>query len=317
MSFQNIEYRADLDGLRALAVIPVIMYYLGSNIFTGGFVGVDVFFVLSGYLITGIIATDLNNNELSLLKFYDRRLRRIAPALIVVLIFSTLAAVPILFPIDLARFGSTLIVTALSISNMHFIHQSEYFAPNSEQSPLLHTWSLSVEEQFYLLFPFILSVIWRHAKPWLPIIIWLGFAASLGLSIWGIKSYPTYTFYLLPTRVWELLLGSIIALKLVSHPKYVSHREFAATIGMLSILTSMIIYTRETPFPGIAALVPCIGTALIIWSGLGDQPIVTWASRQLGRNAPVFIGVISYSLYLWHWPLIVFTKHLTNGGLTI
>jgi peptidoglycan/LPS O-acetylase OafA/YrhL len=317
MTFKNIEYRADLDGLRALAVVPVIMYHLGNNVFPGGFVGVDVFFVLSGYLITGIVANDLNNNEFSLLKFYDRRLRRIAPALIVVLFFSTLVAVPILFPIDLTRFGSALVATALSISNVHFINLSEYFAPNSEQSPLLHTWSLSVEEQFYLLFPFILSVIWRYAKAWLPIIIWLGFTASLGLSIWGVKAYPTYTFFLLPTRAWELLLGSILALRLVSHPKNTSHREFAAAIGTLSILASMIIYTRETSFPGIAALVPCIGTALIIWSGLGHQSVETWTSRQLGRKVPVFIGVISYSLYLWHWPLIVFTKHLTNGSLTI
>jgi peptidoglycan/LPS O-acetylase OafA/YrhL len=312
----RLDYRADLDGLRAIAVIPIIFYHLGASIFPGGFVGVDVFFVLSGYLITSVIAIDLNIGEFSLLNFYDRRLRRIAPALILVLFFSTIAATPILFPIDLANFGSALIATALSISNFYFARQIDYFSPNAEHSPLLHTWSLSVEEQFYLVFPFILSAIWRRGRQWLPQFVWLGFTASLALSIWGLLAYPTQTFYLLPTRAWELLIGSILALKLVPQPKQFWHREAAAAVGVSAIFACMIFLTREIPFPGIAALIPCLGTALVIWAGHGLHTQTT-TSSILGSKIPVFIGMISYGLYIWHWPLIVFAKHLTNGHLTL
>jgi peptidoglycan/LPS O-acetylase OafA/YrhL len=312
----RLNYRTDLDGLRAIAVIPVILYHLGVNVFPGGFVGVDVFFVLSGYLITGVIAADLARGEFSLSRFYDRRIRRIAPALILVLFISTIAAAPILFPIDLVNFGSALIATAFSVSNFYFVYQSDYFSPNAEKSPLLHTWSLSIEEQFYLLFPCLLSLIWRRAGQCLPQFIWLGFLASLALSIWGTWAYPRQTFYLLPTRAWELLIGSILALKLVPQPVRLWHREASALVGILVIFTSMTVLTRETPFPGTAAMFPCLGTALVIWAGLGNDN-QTLISRMLGCRIFVFIGTISYGLYLWHWPLIVFAKHLTNGKLTL
>ena len=310
----RLAYRADLDGLRAVAIVPVVLFHLGITILPGGFVGVDVFFVLSGYLITSLIVTDLKRGTFSLIAFYDRRIRRIVPASAVVLVFCAGAALLILFPSDLNQFGVTLAASGLALSNVVFARQSGYFAPDADLAPLLHTWSLAVEEQFYVLFPVALWAMWRWAGKWLPLAVWLVLVASLALSIVGVWKAPTPAFYLLPTRAWELLMGSILALELVPKPSAAWQREFGAAVGVLAILAAMAFYTEGTSFPGIAAIVPCSGAALVIWAGTGRSE--TWTARLLATSVPVAIGLISYSLYLWHWPLIVFAKLLTDGRLT-
>ena len=298
----RLEYRADLDGLRAVAVIPVVLFHLGVTALPGGFVGVDVFFVLSGFLITSLLATDLERGAFSLSAFYDRRIRRIVPALVLVLAFCAVVAPLILFPTDLIEFGGSLEAAALSASNFQFARDNGYFAPDADLAPLLHTWSLAVEEQFYILFPVLLWAAWRWARKWLASILWLTLALSFALSVWGVEVKPTPTFYLLPTRAWELLLGAVLALELVRKPNASWQRELAAAAGVLAILAAMTLYTRDTKFPGVAALMPSVGAALVIWAGVGST---TWTGRALANPIPVLFGLVSYSLYLWHWPLIV------------
>lgn len=315
-----IAYRSDLDGLRAVAVVSVIACHLGIPYFQGGYVGVDVFFVLSGFLITSLIAHDLDRNTFSLAEFYDRRIRRIAPALFVVLIASSVLASIILLPHALKEFSRSLLAAAFSVSNILFAGQVGYFAPKSETIPLLHTWSLGVEEQYYVLFPLLMIVGYRYGKARLSMWIWGVLAVSLALSIYATWEWPRSAFYQLPMRAWELLFGSVIALRLVSEPSAGWQRQLASALGLTAILTAAVIYTPATTFPGMAALLPCLGAALVIWAGVGGTSAAhrrTWIATILGTRIPVFIGLISYSLYLWHWPLIVFADELMLGPLTV
>jgi peptidoglycan/LPS O-acetylase OafA/YrhL len=316
-SLKPLDYRPDLDGMRAVAVIPVILFHLQVPLFPGGFVGVDVFFVLSGFLITRMLVADLESGNFSLWRFYDRRIRRILPALFVMLAFCSIAAVIILFPPELKKFSSTLFAAAVSLSNFYFAAQVDYFAPTSEFMPLLHTWSLAVEEQFYLVFPLVLWAAWRWPRPLFCTAIWFLFFASLAASAWGISSDDESEFFLSIPRAWELLTGSLLALGFMSRPAYAWQREVASIAGVAAILAAMLFYSAETPLPGVAALIPCLGTALVIWSGLGTQGAGSRMAALLGTGLPVFIGLISYSLYLWHWPLIVFARHLSLEGLTL
>ena len=287
----SLAYRADLDGLRAVAVVSVILFHLGIPILPGGYVGVDVFFVLSGFLITSLLRSDLANGTFSLLSFYDRRIRRIVPAFAVVVGVCGIAALFILFPVDLEQFATSLIASALGISNILFAQQSGYFAPHAELDPLLHTWSLGVEEQFYILFPLALWGLWRWARNWLPLAVWSGLALSLILTIVGTGMNQTLAFYLLPTRAWELLLGSTLALELMPKPNAPWQRDVGAAVGLFAILAAATCYTEKTNFPGIAVLVPCGGTALVIWSGIGRTQ--TFTARLLASPILVFIGLIS------------------------
>lgn len=314
-----LEYRPDLDGLRAIAVLPVILFHLGFPYTPGGFVGVDVFFVLSGYLITQQIALELRENRFSLLDFYDRRMRRLLPALFAMLIGSTILALLLLLPRDLDAFGESLVAAVLSISNFYFWTESGYFAPAAESMPLLHTWSLAVEEQFYLLFPPLMILIWRigSANVWrtLAILALLSFAAG----IWAAQSAPEAGFYLLPMRAWELLLGSLLALTPNFTPGSLLQRSAAASLGLLGIATAVLTFNASTAFPGMAAALPSFGAALVIWAGRSDvsaapRPI---ALRLLALPPLVFVGLISYSLYLWHWPLIVFASQWSMAPLSI
>ena len=216
MGNKTVGYRPELDGLRAVAVASVLLYHLGSPISPGGFVGVDVFFVLSGFLITRLIAEELRNGEFSPSQFYERRIRRIVPALFVVCACCTVAAVIVLLPHELKRFSSSLIAAALSVSNFWFLHHSDYFSPAVETQPLLHTWSLAVEEQFYILFPLMLVAAFKLGPKRTRTLIWTLFAISLILSITMLGKHPMGTFYLIHTRAWELLTGSIIALRIRS-----------------------------------------------------------------------------------------------------
>lgn len=303
-------YRPDLDGLRAVAVMLVIVFHLGAAGLSGGFLGVDVFFVLSGYFITSQIADKLNDGNFTFSDFYARRIRRILPALIVVLSFTTLAAVLILLPQELASYARTLISAVLSFSNIVFSARLDYFAAPAEREPLLHTWSLSVEDQFYLILPACLFLFHRYARAKLIPVLVAASLASLLFSCWVGISNPNASFYLLPFRAWELLVGALLALHAVPDPLSIFQRRWAGAIGVAIIAASAVLLHDGM---GIQALVPLpavIGTAMIIWSGKGESAALTAATTLLALRPVVFVGRISYGLYLWHWPLIVFARLL-------
>ena len=305
---RSAHYRPDIDGLRGIAVSSVLLFHAGVTGFSGGFVGVDIFFVISGYLITSILRSDIENHRFSLVSFYDRRIRRIFPALFAVLLFSMLAAALILAPGELAAFGKSIIAASLFASNFLFAHPSShsgYFENGHQRQVLLHTWSLSVEEQFYLLFPLTLFALMRwtkgHAKLWLSLIC----AASFCLNLWMTAHRPVNAFYMSLPRAWELLIGSLLALKIAPPLPRRWMRELAAALGLLLMLFAIHTYSGNEAFPGIRAVLPCLGAWLCIYSG--DQG-ASIGKSILSFNPLVFIGVISYSLYLWHWPVIVLTR---------
>ncbi len=261
-------YRADIDGLRAVAVIPVVLFHAGARWFSGGYVGVDVFFVISGYLITTILVQDFSAGRYSIARFYERRIRRIFPALFVVVLCSSVVGHLLLLPEDLKAFAKSVVATTLFVSNIVFWGESGYFDGPAEMKPLLHTWSLAVEEQYYIAFPIVLFLLYRFASPriasW---VIALGALLSFGLSVWGVHNAPVATFYLLPTRAWELLVGSLLAVGLVPLFRSRAVAEIAAAFGIALILFAVFTFDHDTPFPGLNALAPCIGAALLIQSG--------------------------------------------------
>ncbi|HUO94200.1 MAG TPA: acyltransferase family protein [Rhizomicrobium sp.] len=300
-SSQRPRYRPDVDGLRALAILPVLFFHYRVPPFSGGFVGVDIFFVISGYLITQLIAAE--GEQFSIAHFYERRIRRIFPALFAMLAVTTIAAVLILFPADLVRYANSLLATAGFAANFEFWRETGYFDVLAADKPLLHLWSIAVEEQFYLFFPAILLMFAQRRIAATALI----FAASLGFALWGTAHAPSATFYLLPGRAWELMLGALLALGAFPPIAQRRTREALALAGAGLIAFATFFYTRDTPFPGAAALAPCLGAALLIYAA---QPGPTAASAVLSLSPLVFIGRISYSLYLWHWPLYVFTRYL-------
>ncbi|MFG1349601.1 acyltransferase family protein [Xanthobacter autotrophicus] len=310
----GLAYRADVDGLRALAIVPVVLFHIHLSAFPGGYVGVDIFFVISGYLITAILFRDMKAGRFSLLDFYDRRIRRIFPALFVVLVATTLAAVFIMVPSDLLLYARSLRATTLFFSNIYFSKNLNYFQPEADLNPLLHTWSLAVEEQFYIVFPLILFALIRWVRPSLlrPIILVL-IVASLAHAEIRLSRNPIESFFSLPTRAWELLIGSALALGLVP---LVSPRKGAvlSLAGLVLIVFAIAFYDRHTRFPGLAALAPCLGAALILHGGAsGAKGMV---QRMLASPVPVFFGRISYSLYLWHWPLLVLVGYYLERRLS-
>lgn len=280
--------------------------------FSGGFVGVDVFFVISGFLITSIIYRDIQAQSFSYRQFYARRVRRLFPALFSVVLASCVAAYLLLLPEELRDFGQSVFSIVLFASNFLFWSESGYFAQVAELKPLLHTWSLAIEEQYYLLFPmFLLAVKRLLAQPYL-LCVWILLLVSLAVSVWSVHHAPDAAFYLLPSRMWELLLGSVLAMKMPRLPsKPVA--ELLAVIGLGLIGLAVFAFEAGMPFPGVTALAPCLGTALIITAGSQYQTAVT---RLLSLRALVLVGLISYSLYLWHWPIIAFTKHYLGTPLT-
>ena len=395
-----LNYRPDIDGLRAIAVLSVVFYHaeLGCP---GGYVGVDVFFVISGYLITALILKDLERGSFSMANFWERRIRRIFPALAVMVAVTCVAGWFLLLPEDLAKLGASVIAQSLLVSNFYFWRTTNYFGGANEENPLLHTWSLAVEEQFYLIFPIALMLIWVFfnyrlkkrverilttedtentersvglrlagqagavfsdpfaselardcantaptrsasvsaflqatsnplpataslcdARPVTPPVgdnrrwglFWI-FAAvallSFGLSVWGVMAQPFATFFLLPTRAWELLLGSMLAvLPATLVVRSVALREILCLAGLAGIFLPVFLYGKQTPFPGLTALPPCLGTAVLIWANTTPTNCVPNQSKfasALSWPPIVFIGLISYSLYLWHWPVICFS----------
>ncbi|MGB7986351.1 MAG: acyltransferase family protein [Terracidiphilus sp.] len=297
----GLKYRPDIDGLRAVAVISVVIFHLGAGHLMGGFVGVDVFFVISGYLISAIIFSDIAGSRFSVLGFYERRIRRIFPALFGMLIGFTAVACFFLLPAELVDYGKSLLAAVTSTSNFYFWQHSGYF-DMPESNPLLHTWSLAVEEQFYILFPICLVIIRRFFPQRLRIAVVALFFASLITSIAMVHFDPVSAFYMPYTRAWELLLGTMISQGIFPRLHSSILRNLATLTGIGLIAYPVFFYTAKTPFPGIAALPPCIGSALIIGAGEFGSSLV---GKVLSWRPVVFIGLISYSLYLWHWPVIV------------
>jgi peptidoglycan/LPS O-acetylase OafA/YrhL len=310
---RSIRHRPDIDGLRAVAVIPVVAFHAFPSLAPGGFVGVDIFFVISGFLITSILIGDLGNGTFSLAGFYDRRVRRILPALCVCLAASAVAAAVLLPPSEMASFAKSLVSIGLFSSNVYFWRQGGYFDAPAHDKPLLHTWSLSVEEQFYLLWPVLLWLLWRFGgRRWVAPLVIAGGIASLGLAILLLRYDADGAFYLAPTRVWELALGALLAVSTFEVFTSRRSREIASAVGLAAIAVSVFAYSPATPFPGAAALLPCLGAALLIHS---NRQAPTAVARLLSLQPVVFVGLISYSLYLWHWPVLVFGQIGLNRAL--
>ncbi|MFM8875477.1 MAG: acyltransferase family protein, partial [Anaerolineae bacterium] len=306
-----MKYRADIDGLRGIAVIVVILFHAGFETFSGGFVGVDIFFVISGYLITTIILTELDKGHFSLVNFYERRVRRILPALVLVLTVSLIYAWFRLLPVDMEDFARSLVAVSTFSSNILFWQTSGYWETSSDIKPLLHTWSLAVEEQYYLIFPLFLMFMWRFRKRWIFASFILVAILSLAVAQWGAYNKPSASFYLLPTRAWEIAIGAVLAFIFLYKLKIVNNlisntflSNIMAILGLTMIGYSVFFFDANTPFPSFYALVPTLGTGLIVFFSTSE----TITGRLLSTKPLVTIGLISYSAYLWHQPLFAFTR---------
>lgn len=297
-----MRYRKEIDGLRAVAVVPVILFHAGFESFSGGFVGVDVFFVISGYLITSLLIEDIEDGKFSIARFYERRARRILPALFLVMLVCLPFAWIWMLPYQLQDFGQSLVAVVFFSSNILFWLEDGYFAEAAELKPLLHTWSLAVEEQYYVLFPLLLIGLWRFGRKPAFWLIATATALSFALSEWGLRDSPSANFYLAPGRAWELLAGSLVAFASVDRPQ--SSANGPAFLGLGVILIAIVFYDEETRFPGVYALLPVMGTVLVILFASRQ----TWVGRFLSMRGFVGIGLISYSAYLWHQPLFAFAR---------
>ena len=301
-----MQYRAEVDGLRAIAVVPVILFHAGAPGFAGGYVGVDIFFVISGYLITSIIMKDVERQRFSLVDFYERRARRIMPALAVVVACSTIAAYLLMPPNYLTQYAQSVVAVMLFAANIYFYLTTNYFATEADEKPLLHTWSLGVEEQFYVFFPLLIMALMPFGRRVL-------YAAMIVLAITSlafahfllIKGELAANFFLIFSRTWELVLGAMVALvpsALLTRNRWVN--QLLSCAGLSAIVYAIAVFDVNTPFPSVYALVPVVGACLLV---MFAQP-GTWAWRLLSQRILVAIGLISYSLYLWHQPLFSFLR---------
>ena len=298
-----MKYRAEIDGLRALAVVPVIFFHAGFELFSGGFVGVDVFFVISGYLITTILIEDIENQRFSLVNFYERRARRILPALYLCMLVCIPFAWMWMLPHQMKDFSQSLVAVSLFASNILFWRErGGYFDAVAEEKPLLHTWSLAVEEQYYVLFPIFLILAWRFGKNRVFWMIVVMASISLLLSEWGWRNKSVANFYLAPARAWELFAGSIAAF--IVQNNGVRKNNFLAMLGLSAIVFSIFFYDETMPFPSVYTLVPVLGVVLLVL--YADKETI--AAKLLSTKAFVGMGLISYSAYLWHQPLFAFAR---------
>ncbi|MES0068053.1 acyltransferase [Mesorhizobium sp. M0074] len=308
-----MKFRADINGLRAVAVLPVVLYHAGFSWISGGFVGVDIFFVISGFLITSDIIDRIDKGEFSLIEFYHRRVRRIFPALFAMLAACFVMAWLVLPPGELIAFAKSAIAAAFSAANLYFYRNTDYFTEAATSLPLLHTWSLAVEEQFYLLWPLALMALTRWLRPWSLVIVAGLCVLSIDIAQRLLPVSQPFVFYMLPTRAWELLVGGLLALPAVRAVDIGHARaEILSACGLALIIGSLFLINDDTPFPGLYALPPCLGAAFII--GIHRQTMV---SKALSIRPAGFIGLISYSLYLWHWPLLVFAGIYKNRDLLV
>ncbi len=307
-----MEYRKDIDGLRAVAVLAVVFFHGQIPGFSGGFVGVDVFFVISGFLITGLIAQDSKAGRFSFVTFYFRRVRRILPALLCIYFASAALAALLMLPSDMAEFGRSLVSSAAFVSNHFFFHLADYFGGPAEQKPLLHTWSLSIEEQFYLVWPPVFLLLAGRRTRWLPYCVGIAGALSLAASAMAVHQHKEAAFFLAPFRAWELLLGASLAL-LPRHWAICGRgAQISAALGLSLIVASIVLLDQSQPFPGLLALPACLGAAMLILAGMHAAPLMT---RVLSLRPAVAVGLISYSLYLWHWPLLALARYHVDRPL--
>ena len=310
----DVKYRAEIDGLRAIAVVAVILFHAGIPAIGGGFVGVDIFFVISGYLITSIIIADKEANRFSIARFYERRARRILPALFLVLLACLIPAWLWLPPRDMISFCKSLFTLSLFSSNFLFWSEAGYFDISAELKPLLHTWSLAVEEQFYLFFPMLIALVWPFGRRWVvAVVVVLGFA-SYGAAHIGVVYYPNGAFFLLPTRGWELLLGAAVALYHSVSPVRLPDNfwkralyDVASVAGLALITYSVYSFSKQTPFPSVYTLAPTLGTCILLLFCVRG----TLVSSLLSLRLLVGLGLISYSAYLWHYPIFAFARHIS------
>lgn len=300
-------YRTDIQGLRAIAVLSVLIFHANPALMPGGFVGVDIFFVISGYLITGIILKDCYNNSFSVASFYRRRIRRIFPALLVMLIATLVAGYVLLAPTDFRSVARNTISSTLFVSNIDFYLSTNYFAGPSSLKPLLHTWSLSVEEQFYIIFPFIIFLSYKYARPHITSVFTVLFLVGLVVSQVMVTHSAEQGYFLAPARAFEFLVGSVLA----ARPSYAflsgRVRDSVALLGIALMLVPMFLYSETLPFPGVTALVPCLGVGAVIAAGLTGE---SFGGRLISSGPFIFFGNISYSLYLWHWPILAYMRNI-------
>jgi peptidoglycan/LPS O-acetylase OafA/YrhL len=327
-----MKYRADIDGLRAISVLAVVLFHGGIPPFTGGFIGVDVFFVISGFLITTIIISNIDRGVFSLARFYERRIRRLGPALLVIVSFIVLFNVTLKTPKELDTFGESVSFFGLLASNHFFAQERGYFDVARESHALLHTWSLAVEEQFYLVFPLILMGLTVWARRWrfaavvaIAVISFVVSAVLVAQAANDPRKSVDAAFYFAPLRAWELVLGALLAMARPDPSRLgAAWREVLAWLGLTLVLVPIFLYDHGTPFPGLAAAPPCVGAALLIFTGgpLSAQNAAaacapTRAATALSWRPAVFIGLASYSYYLWHWPLLSFASYVVMRELTI
>jgi peptidoglycan/LPS O-acetylase OafA/YrhL len=303
----RLHYRPEIDGLRAVAILPVMLFHAGFEWFSGGYVGVDVFFVISGYLITSIILEEISAGRFSVAGFYERRARRILPALFFVLLGTTVAGWIWMVPSAFEEYSRALIAVVLFLSNVYFWRTEDYFEPTADLNPLLHTWSLAVEEQFYIVFPLFMLIAWRFGSGptfWALAALSL---LSLLLAEWGAHNRPSANFFLLPTRGWELGVGAACAFVRRAAPPRAN--ALLSALGLALIVLSVLAFDAETPFPSLYATAPVGGAALIILCGGAGTPV----ARLLSLRLLVGIGLISYSAYLWHQPLFALARARTGA----
>jgi len=308
-----VKYRPEIDGLRAVAVVPVILFHAGVPGFQGGFVGVDVFFVISGYLISSIIFGECAAGTFSIAGFYERRARRILPALFCVMAVCLPAAWLWLLPMEMKQFMQSVASVPLFASNFLFFAKTGYFDTASELKPLLHTWSLAVEEQYYVLFPLLVRVVWPLGLRTLAGCLFVCGAASLATAELTAVNHQAFAFFLLPSRLWELLIGAGVALYCFERRRPADAKantspwsaQWGAAFGLGLIVYAACAFDRSTPFPSLYALAPTVGTALVV---LFATP-ATWVGRILGNRFVVGIGLVSYSAYLWHQPMFALARH--------
>lgn len=307
----SLAYRADIDGLRGIAVLLVVLYHAEPSWLPGGFIGVDVFFVISGYLITKILHGESAAGTFSYGNFYRRRIKRLLPAFSVVVAATIGLSLWLSLPDHLIDTGQSVIAAGLFATNFLFWNEANYFAGAAEIKPLLHSWSLAVEEQFYFVYPVLLLLAIKLSRARGALVITaVIFTVSLAASALLTPVFSEAAFFLLPFRAWELMLGSLLAITAVQAPASERHRNALVAAGIAMIAAAGVLYSSATPFPGIAALLPVAGSALAIYAGAGSGAV----SRIVLQNGPlVFFGRISYSLYLWHWPLLAFARYRSVG----
>ncbi|MDN2482535.1 acyltransferase family protein [Vibrio agarivorans] len=317
MQGKPINYRPDVDGLRAVAVLVVVLFHAGFEQLSGGYIGVDVFFVISGYVIMLSLLHMLDNGTFSITEFYYRRAKRIMPALFFTLLLTTVVAHALFLPELYHQYLQSLIASLTFVSNLFFWKTTNYFGSAAELKPLLHTWSLSLEEQYYIFAPIYVAAVYRWLNKNWYLALYPPLIASFALSWFLMDKAASANYFMLPTRGWEILLGAVLA----AAPPFKLRTTFVANllgvIGLVAIVSAAVLYNKDTAFPGLSALLPCLGAAAIIMSGSFSNSEPSWVQRGLALKPVVYVGLLSYSLYLVHWPITVFFKYYRLAPLSV